>query len=566
MANDQLGAAFRLLTSKGFVSTGHRHGRRTFRGILNCSSLPISISLEISDWDFLVYPVIKILEYPSHLPALLPHLSSEGNLCYFAPGSIVLDRYNPATAIDQCLVQATDVLNKILEDSDYRIHDIQNEFLSHWLLDQGRIPWLVLKGTIDTTKVSTNYFILGDDDNRKAIISDDANEVEIIAGSLGFSKPKISKCKCWILHTEKFPTIPDNTLPKTVKELFEWLKSWDNILYVRFQNILEKEQEYLQYSFVTFAISSPVGWVGFGFDLDTITLLAAKKTAGKRGPKLYKQFLHGRGSGGNIFRVHITDISADFVHNRNLSFSDLKDKRIVLIGCGAIGGFLAQSLVRLGAGTGCRGELILIDPDTLAPDNLGRHVLGYSSLFKLKAVALRDELLKQFPLSRIFAEPINITKYSKLFASDLLIDATGEEAISEMLNASQIAKRPKAPPILHIWIVGNGEATQSLWVDSEKYGCFHCLRLPNTQNYREERYKILKAEPERGFIGCQAFTPYAVSASISAAALATDSIIDWIKGDPSPRFRTRAVENANIRQVKNQNISPLDGCVACRNV
>ena len=565
MANNRLGSALRLLASRGFSSTGNRAGCRSFEGVLACSLKPVRVRLEISDWDFLSYPRIKILERPEHLPALLPHVDTGGILCYFSPGSVILDRYDPATALSQCIDQASAVLNQIATDPEYRKQDIENEFLAHWGFDQKIIIWPVLMGSIDSTGRFSNYFILGSGYARKAMIADKPDEVAAIALSLGVHPPTTSKCKCWLFRTSLFPAVTDESLPQTVKQLFVWLKAWDANLYNGIQRILEYEQDYLKYSFITFAVDSPVGWIGFGFNLDLIPHKAANKTPGKRGPKLYKQHLHGKGGCRSIFRLGITDISPRFVHNRNLAFPDLYDKRVAMIGCGAIGGYLAQSLVRLGVGTGKRGRLLLVDDDLLEPDNLGRHYLGYSSLFKHKAIALCDELKRQFPLCQITAKTENVRPISdRLFDVDLLIDATGEEAVSEMLNEFHILKRPKAPPMLYVWIKGNGEAVQALWVDIAKYGCFRCLRIPDPNRYREERFKLLNAEPERRFLGCRAFTPYAVSSPINAAGLATDVIIDWLKGDPSPRFRTRSIENADVRQVRNQNMSPLDGCPACR--
>ena len=50
---------------------------------------------------------------------------------------------------------------------------------------------------------------------------------------------------------------------------------------------------------------------------------------------------------------------------------------------------------------------------------------------------------------------------------------------------------------------------------------------------------------------------------MSASALAIDMIADWLKGDVSPRFRTRSIEGANVRKIKSQNMSRLEGCPGC---
>lgn len=263
-------------------------------------------------------------------------------------------------------------------------------------------------------------------------------------------------------------------------------------------------------------------------------------------------------------RLVIDELGPEFVHSRNLRFQDLRGKRIQLVGCGAIGSHVAEGLVRLGAGSG-GGQLTLVDPETLGPENLGRHALGYPSLFKGKAVAMRDELKRQFPLSNVDAIGKPAQEVGALFRADLVVDTTGEEALSEQLNARRLDSGTKTP-VLHTWILGNGEGVQSLWCQGRTHACYRCgLLLPRTDGSRQERYPVLEAAAERRLIGCRAFTPYAVGAPIAAAALALEVIGDWLqnRGDPSPRFRTRLTARAQARKVKSQDAAPLDGCPAC---
>ncbi|MDO9010346.1 MAG: ThiF family adenylyltransferase [Gallionella sp.] len=555
MSDERLGNVFRLLSSKGFVATGTRAGRRSFKGPLQCSKGTVHVQIVISDWDFLTYPAITLLNRPSFLPALMPHVDVNGGLCYFKPGAVVLDRYDPAIAIAQCLQQAEAVLNRIATDPDYRSGDIQDEFLAHWEFGQTTLPWPVLIGSILPNAVYANYSWFNTGSGRRAVIASGVAEVAAFAKAFSDTEPSQTTCKCWLFKTELRPAVPE-IMPTTIKELFAWLQQWDRKVYNGIQRVLEQDASYLSYSFATFAIDTPVGWLGFGFDLDQIKRLGAK-----RRPKLYKQYLHGKGGSSSILRLSITDISPSFVHSRNLSFADLRDKRITVIGCGAIGSYLAQSLVRLGAGLG-RGSLRLVDHDTLQPENLGRHALGYPALFKFKAHALREELLRQFPLSQIEAVAKSVVDYQPLFDADLLIDATGEESVSELLNGWRLDRKAKTP-ILHVWIKGNGECVQSLWADNSGTGCFRCLKSTDEYSYRQDRFPVLNVAPLKQSVGCHAFTPYAVSSPMQAAALAIDAVIDWMKGDPSPRFRTRSIENSDVRRVKNQNISRLQNCPAC---
>jgi molybdopterin/thiamine biosynthesis adenylyltransferase len=555
----RLAEALRLLRSRGFKPSGNRGGVRSFDGALGCKGGAIRIRFAIADWDFLTYPSITVLDHLDVLPPLSPHVYANGGLCYFATGAVVLDRYDPAESIAQCLDQAQRVLERIRQDPGYRHDDVQDEFLQHWSHGESSAVYPVLIGTVDQSTKSSNYWFITIGDIPHAVIADSQEEVSGLAIALGAKPPTQTRCPCWLFRTNVLPAVP-SAMPANVKELLAWLQAWDRQLYQQVQLVLEREPQYLKYTIATFAVSTPLGWLGFGFGLDPVHRLGAAKK-----PKLYRQFLHTRGGTRKIIRLAITEFGPDFVHSRNLTFADLKSKRVSVIGCGAIGSHVAPCLIRLGAGTG-NGRLDLVDPDTMNPENLGRHLLGYPALFKPKAEGLAEEMRRQFPLSTVRARVRNARDLADLFDADLVIDATGEEAVSELMNAMRI-ERQVDTPVLHVRIRGNGESVQTFWAQGRELGCFRCLLQADHKNYRQERYPILKAEPQRKQLGCNGFTPYAVSAPMAAAALCMEVIVDWLQtGRPSPRFRTNATANADVYAVKNQDVKRLQACPACGSI
>lgn len=551
-----LGDVLRFLRSRGFEPVAAQRPARAFSGVLACLKGQVTVTLTIRDWDFLEYPQIELHDPPSFLPPLLPHVDVLGGLCYFAVGSVTLDRYNPATALAQCLDQATNVLDRISTDPNYRHADIQDEFSAHWEFGQAKAPWRVYLGQIDPESKSAHYFKLQNKarSETRVLVCSTPAEADRLAQAWGWNVMPLRR-RCWLLKSTAAPSIPER-LPTTVKDLFGWLRQWDPKLHRSLQQVLASD-DYLHQKYVTFAIDTPVGWIGVGFDLNPQHRLGYASA-----PKKFRNYLHNAGGAQPLFRMALRPIGSDFVHSRNLSYPDLKGKRITVLGCGAIGSFVAMALVRLGAGTGKHGRLRLIDPETLGPENLGRHTLGYPSILQPKAVALRDELTRQFPHSNIVAEPQSAAVVKLLFDADLIVDATGEEAVSEYINGRRLQSKHGAP-ILHVWIRGNGEAVQALWADKFGDACYRCLVVPNGAVHRQERIKLLKTTPERRMDGCRAFTPYAVAAPMHAAALAADMVCGWLQGDPSPRFRTRSRENANVYETKNQNLSKMKGCPAC---
>jgi molybdopterin/thiamine biosynthesis adenylyltransferase len=554
----QLGAVLREMTGRGFRPRQVEAPGRAWTGDLQCKTRTVRIEIQLTDWEFLEHPSIKVLSGidPSKL---LPHVGRDGGLCYFRTGDVVLDRHRPAVAIAQCLVQAQSVLEKLLFDPDFRRDDLQGEFETYWLQADANVS-LVLLGTIGPKPARspwrTTYWRLTKGTTVHRLLGDDTDEIGKLACSLQAERYENTSAPCWLFDTKVLPATPD-AMPKTVKELFAWLKSWDRSLYLQIQHLLGSDREYLKYHAATLAVRSPVGWLGFGFDLNpTQARFAARK------PKSYQQYLHKVGAATPLFRLCICEVSPAFVHSRNLTHPDLRDKHLTLVGCGAIGSYVAQSLVRLGAGTG-KGRLRLIDPDMLLPENLGRHVLGYPALFENKASALTRELQGSFPLARIEAVTESAMGYEALFDAHLVIEATGDEAVATALNARHLDEAPTTP-VLHAWILGNGEATQTIWVSGDKHACYRCLRIIDHDGQLQYRFPVLKEETERRQIGCHAFTPYAVSASLQAAGLVIEMVVDWLKfNNPTPRLRTRLAENANVFKVKNQNVDRLKECLAC---
>lgn len=569
MEFEGLGDVLRYLHGLGFKARPTKNGVRRFLGTLKSIAGLVPVELAVADWDFLVYPKIRITEKPSFLPARMAHGIVGGNFCYLAEGSVVLDRYNPAGAVAFCLQQATSLIDQLISNPAQSEADIQIEFQSYWTGSSAGTVLPMGLSELSSDANEAQVYRLSPKAPFGDIVTTNKAAVDRMALSWGATAQPLEARCCWLFRTTAAP-VASSALPWTVKETLTWLKTWDISLYAAIQKRIESDKSILDSSRIYILIDSPVGWIGFGFTVNRryITKATTKGTAGSRrlAGKAYRQYLHGFGGSDKIVRLYTTDLSSDFVHTRNLAGSlkkGLAGLKIALLGCGSIGGYVAQAMTRLGAGTD-GGVLTLIDNQLLQPDNIGRHALGFNALLKRKSQALKDELDLQFPYSAIESRPIAITPKLDYTSFDLLINATGEEPLSEMLNALRISNNGAFPPILHAWIKGNGECVQALWTDSLKHGCFRCLRRYEPGSEMTERFQVLKNEVEKGFRACQHFTPYAVSASLSAAALVTDMLIDWKKnGSPSPRFRTRAVENADTYKIKNQDITPLSGCPAC---
>lgn len=102
-----------------------------------------------------------------------------------------------------------------------------------------------------------------------------------------------------------------------------------------------------------------------------------------------------------IAAMSIDRADPTWVHGRdvNLALGHLLATSIAIVGCGAIGGYLARGLAQAGI-----GSLVLIDNDDLKTANLGRHVLGSEWVGRFKTAALAAQIRRDFPHIREIVE------------------------------------------------------------------------------------------------------------------------------------------------------------------
>lgn len=123
----------------------------------------------------------------------------------------------------------------------------------------------------------------------------------------------------------------------------------------------------------------------------------------------------------------------------------LQGKRILLLGCGALGSFLAEYIVRAGA-----KKLVLVDNDTVSPGVLVRqlfrdHSIGYTKVsalkLRLEELALGTEIVDEFRhLRRGVLNKFAPEDY------DLILDATASRTVSIILE-KELLTRKITPPL-----------------------------------------------------------------------------------------------------------------------
>lgn len=539
-----------FLATQGFTLVPGT-GRERYQGQVKVGSVLVSLEIEVMDYEFLDLPKIYVLESTKLPKRLAAHLVSDGTLCYADKATFLLDRYQPDRSIASCLEQARTTLSNVLHGNPSAAY--MAELAAYW----STIAYYL----IDAPKGLTNVVF--------GICSFDSNpQILIAGGSEARLKTWTEKAGGTFIKTFEAPVVhaPDAIRPpsaetQTLKGATDWLE------------LQTKKSRPLIDIAIGMAKSRPALMIVasnalIGFRANKTPLIKGSELGGFRPsaiPKMWKKEAHR----AILDTFHCVEATMDEITARNLDrAAPLSEHRLALIGCGTIGGYIARALVQLGAGQ--KSSLLMIDHDKLKPENLGRHLLGARSLGRNKAVALADRLVSDFPDVRLEAlDTPAQSAFDRLAGYDLVIDATGDEQFSDALNAFALGvlkNGNRFPPTLFAMLFGNGIAAQSYLA---RWGmgnaCYRCLR-PSFEG--EWRFNPLKSEARKTTIAIRpcsqgAFIPYAVPASMQAAALASSHVAAFFSEGYSHDLRTVQIDPSATVRIPFRNVERAKSCPAC---
>lgn len=124
------------------------------------------------------------------------------------------------------------------------------------------------------------------------------------------------------------------------------------------------------------------------------------------------------------------------VSSRGRLNDNITNKKIIVVGAGALGSVVSECLVR----AGCEA-MTLIDPDRIELGNMSRHLLTTESLDKNKAEELGKRLSLIFPelqvkwIKKSLQSELNFDR-NFLTNYDLIVDATGSDEVLHYISTS----------------------------------------------------------------------------------------------------------------------------------
>jgi len=372
-------------------------------------------SLELQKVDHLVLAIDTA--FPNSQPRILapaagsdyswPHVEQAGLLC-------LRSSKNTAPIADRVVTHLHDAEELLNFPGTKRRQEFEREFTAYWShratdsSDHTRVWSLVTPGGV-TREVA--YFF--DVRSNRHVIADDKEVLKRWLCNTGINPGNKQINPTWLFRLSQ-PWTPSE-FPKTGDEITKLLPP----------NMVRKCLEP--------GLQSP-----FLFEVDTKTGTAfaavVLRGAGRR--EVMRGFRHmskvppthivNSYAKRPVERCKVARVDGAWIHGRDhaSSYTWVSNRKVVVIGCGAIGAAVAHLLAQAGV-----GEQIFVDADSLTTANVSRHPLGlYHDGFN-KASALQEHLRRKFPhLTFEYAfrrrfEWLTPKELDQLASADLIISA-----------------------------------------------------------------------------------------------------------------------------------------------
>ena len=386
----------------------------------------------------------------------LPHVDPNGWVCFIDPEGIVVDRRQPVKVVEEAFQRALRTLSNGVTGRERA--DFVNEFDVHW----SRLPG-------GTQLIS---------------VLDQGNAVDWVNMYLGNETPP------WVAHGKRNITAfrngrePGDTL-NVRKALYLPLEPgtllipprpdggfWtaDDMRRVLLPGLSPANQERLQKltkkqvqrsEYIIVKLPRPAGGAAlFGIRCDRV---------GTKHP------LVAGGTAKRLVPLQLHRLDRSYLVQRGGGDVNIQGKRVLIIGCGAVGGHLAFDMARTGV-----LDLTLVDGDTLRWENTYRHVLGRRYWGANKADALKEEIEAHLPY--VHVRPVVDTIEGALATGsvdladyDVVVLALGNPTVELEIN-ERLHSLPNHVAAVFTWLEPLGIGGHALLAGRRSGGgCFECL-------------------------------------------------------------------------------------------
>lgn len=457
-----------------------------------------------------------VLLRPWDALGFIPHIDPSGKICYVDPEGMLLDQNRQLQIIRECFTEVRRTLQAGVTGANRA--DFVDEFEAYWSYLTS--PLLAISSLDPIDEVSEVVIATCPTPGAPLRLAHDAHGIMHVADRPPSRGPWTSQSAIYLPlepGTLLIPPRPDQpfwTLDD-VRALFAHCSEANRARLPSLVAGPARDPEY-----VVISLPRPAGGRAlFGVRLGGV---------GDRHP------LADGGRAANLTPICIQRRDRGFLVQRGGGHMELESKRVLLLGCGSVGGQLAFLLARAGIGV-----LTLVDHDSFTAENTYRHVLGKPSWGKLKALAMQQALTVQLPFIKVRAIPKTIEAaleqdLIRLSDFDLIVSALGNPTAEIALN--ERVRRDAGPPIVFTWLEPLGIGGHALLSGHRGApGCFMCLytELENSDDSLYNRASFGKKDQTygRSIAGCaNLYTPYGVLDAMRTSELAARLALDTLSG------------------------------------
>ena len=447
------------------------------------------------------------------------HTDSTGKMCLFEESSILLNQSDEFGILLECFDKALEILSISHESIEYQ-SEIKREFDAYWLSISKRNIY----SSIDTDSISYSEKIISLGEN-KYVLTESKDDGKFLLYNY-FNVNSKAECfskKCLLIRLRS-----NSPLPK-IGEL-----KWKDVRNYILSNVSgSRKRRFKDYcknkikiatKYIILVLPSDRGDILFGYQINVRN-------------KRYIRF--DNCINAEVEPLYITRIDKEYLLERAGADNVIHGKRVLLLGCGSVGGFIAENMCAAGI-----GSIDLLDDDVFRTENVHRHLLGIDAALvkplKNKADILKEKLEEKYLHTDIDSLGYKdrsveffISDVKRLEHYDLIVSALGEPTLNLEIN-KLLYENYLSLPFVICFNEPYGIGGHVIACNITRNSCLRCLYTDViSSDLGEYRGSFVGAGQtyKKNISGCgAAFVPYSRLDSQQTAIIATRLIIDVLKG------------------------------------
>jgi hypothetical protein len=241
---------------------------------------------------------------------------------------------------------------------------------------------------------------------------------------------------------------------------------------------------------------------------------------------------------GEVVPITVRRHTATYMRERGGATIESMGKHIAILGCGAVGSFVADTLACSGV-----GKLTLVDHDDYSEDNVFRHVLSPMYIDSRKTVGLKVQLEDRYPGLEVNCVTSTAQEWddgASLSEFDGIVVAFGAPSV-ERSYSRRFRLESSNLPVVFTWLEPLDLGGHSVLMWSGQEGCLDCLyRDDEGQPTLSPRNAFLEPNQpiSKNLTGCAStFVPFGAIQARRTGLLAAEHMLDALAGEDKASYR-----------------------------